>query len=117
DLARDHDAIVLALGARAARELDVPGRGLGGVVQAMDFLDEQNRVVAGDPVTRRFDVKGERVVILGGGDTGSDCLGTALRLGAASVAQVELLPAPPAERARGNPWPQWPMVFRTSSSQ
>lgn len=118
DLARDHDAVVVAVGARRARELEVPGRELDGVVQAMDFLEEQNRVVAGDGLAaRRFDVKGQRVIILGGGDTGSDCLGTSLRLGAASVAQVELMPAPPATRAPGNPWPQWPMVFRTSSSQ
>ncbi len=121
DLVRDHDAVVVAIGARRARELEVPGRDLAGVVQAMDFLEEQNRVVAGDAfegaAPRRFDVAGERVVILGGGDTGSDCLGTALRLGAASVAQVELMPAPGSERAPTNPWPQWPFVFRTSSSQ
>jgi glutamate synthase (NADPH/NADH) small chain len=118
DLARDHDAIVLALGARRPRDLDVEGRDLDGVVQAMEFLEAQNRVVAGGaPASRRLDVRGRRVIILGGGDTGSDCLGTALRLEAASVAQVELMPAPPAARAPGNPWPQWPMVFRTSSSQ
>ncbi len=105
-----HDAVVLALGAPRPRRLDVPGVELDGVVLAMDFLEAQNR---GGPPT----AKGKRVVILGGGDTGSDCLGTALRQGAASVRQVELLAAPPAARAGTNPWPDWPLVFRTSSSQ
>ncbi len=112
----DHDALVLAIGARRARTLDVPGRELAGVVQAMDFLEAQNRAVrtgTDSPLSAR----GRRVVILGGGDTGSDCLGTVLRQGAASVVQAELMPAPPAERAAGNPWPQWPLVFRVSSSQ
>lgn len=84
----------------------------------MEYLEHQNRLVSGhgekDP---RLDAAGRHVVVLGGGDTGSDCLGTALRQGAASVRQVELLPAPPAIRAEGNPWPKWPVIFRTSTSQ
>jgi len=113
-----HDALLLAVGAQKPRELDVPGRELAGVVRAMDFLEAQNRRLAGQlvPVDAPH-AGGRRVIILGGGDTGSDCLGTALRQGAREVRQVELLPVPPRERAAGNPWPQWPLVFRTSSSQ
>jgi len=99
------------------RDLDVPGRDLPGVVFAMDYLEAQNRVVAGDLAASPIHAGGKRVVILGGGDTGSDCLGTAHRQGAADVAQIELLPAPPEARAAANPWPQWPLIFRTSSSQ
>jgi glutamate synthase (NADPH/NADH) small chain len=116
-LRREYDAIVIAIGARRPRELPVPGRELAGVVQAMSFLEEQNRRGAGDHVVPQWDAEGKRVVILGGGDTGSDCLGTAHRQGAHEVMQVELLPAPPLERSAENPWPQWPVVFRTSSSQ
>jgi glutamate synthase (NADPH/NADH) small chain len=84
----------------------------------MDYLEHQNRVIAGlATLEPRLDAAGKRVLILGGGDTGSDCLGTALRQGAQSVTQVELMPAPPGTRAAGTPWPRWPMVFRTSSSQ
>ncbi len=110
ELRGQHDALVIAIGAQRPRALDVPGKELRGVVQAMDYLEAQNRV--GEAVAR-----GKRVVILGGGDTGSDCLGTALRQGATSVHQVELLPPPPSARGERNPWPQWPLVFRTSSSQ
>ena len=112
----EHDALVVAIGARRARALDVPGHELQGVVQAMDFLEAQNRAVRSggeSPLSAR----GRRVVILGGGDTGSDCLGTVHRQGAASVIQAELMPRPPDERPSGNPWPQWPLVFRVSSSQ
>lgn len=109
-LRASHDALVLALGAPRARALDVPGADLKGVLQAMDFLERANR-------GERDEVRGKRVVILGGGDTGSDCLGTAHRQGAKSVMQVELMGAPPAGRAETNPWPQWPLIFRTSSSQ
>ncbi|MCE9670165.1 glutamate synthase subunit beta [Myxococcus stipitatus] len=113
-----HDALLLAMGARKARELEVPGRELSGVVQAMEYLEHQNRLVGGHGEKQaRLDAAGKRVVILGGGDTGSDCLGTALRQGAKSVHQVELFPAPPAVRAADNPWPKWPSIFRTSSSQ
>ncbi|MCP3138124.1 glutamate synthase subunit beta [Pyxidicoccus xibeiensis] len=113
-----HDALVLAMGARKPRELEVPGRELAGVVQAMEYLEHQNRLLEGTgQKDARLDAVGRRVIVLGGGDTGSDCLGTALRQGAKSVHQVELLPAPPSVRAAGNPWPRWPLVFRTSSSQ
>jgi glutamate synthase (NADPH/NADH) small chain len=111
------DAILLAVGASQARELVVEGRELGGVHPAMDYLTQQNRRVAGDDVADAIDASGKRVVILGGGDTGSDCLGTALRQGASSVAQLELMPAPPSERRPENPWPEWPVIMRTSSSQ
>jgi glutamate synthase (NADPH) small chain len=117
ELRAAHDALVIAIGAGRARELAVPGRELGGVVLAMDYLSDQNQLVAGERTTAVHDVRGKRVVILGGGDTGSDCLGTALRQCAASVTQIELLPAPPQARAAGNPWPSWPYIFRTSSSQ
>jgi glutamate synthase (NADPH/NADH) small chain len=116
-LAAEHDALVLALGARRPRDLVVPGRELPGVVWAMDYLEAQNRHVAGAPLPPELSARGKRVVILGGGDTGSDCLGTTHRQGAAHVEQIELLPAPPQVRAPGNWWPDWPLVFRTSSSQ
>lgn len=118
ELREQHDGLLLAMGARRARELEVPGRELAGVMQAMDYLEHQNRVVAGlAERVEQLDAAGKKVLILGGGDTGSDCLGTALRQGAASVRQVELMPAPPKERPADNPWPLWPFVFRTSSSQ
>ena len=116
-LRADHDALVIAIGAQRARDLDVPGRELDGVLFAMDYLTEQNQVVAGERESARLDVKGKRVIILGGGDTGSDCLGTALRQGAAQVMQIELMPQPPLVRLASNPWPNWPFIFRTSSSQ
>ena len=116
-LRADHDALVIAIGAQRPRDLAVPGRELPGVTIAMDFLVEQNRTLAGELPAAHHAVGGKRVIILGGGDTGSDCLGTALRQGAAHVMQIELLPAPPASRTTGNPWPSWPLVFRTSSSQ
>ena len=116
-LKHEHDAILIATGARRPRELEVSGRELKGVVQAMDFLEAQNRAVAAGEGRSPLNAAGRRVIILGGGDTGSDCLGTALRQGARSVMQVELLPTPPSVRPRDNPWPQWPLVFRTSSSQ
>ena len=117
ELRAGHDALLLALGARRARELDVPGRDLDGVVLAMDYLAAQNRALAGAALPPALDASGKHVVILGGGDTGSDCHGTALRQGAASVRAIQIWPAPPAERAADNPWPEWPLVFRTSSSQ
>lgn len=122
ELRRDHDAVFVAIGARRPRALDVPGAELPGVVQAMDYLTEQNEVIGGERPSATYDVRGQHVIILGGGDTGSDCLGTALRQGAASVTQIELMPAPPLSqdhdvRSPDNPWPRWPLVFRTSSSQ
>lgn len=116
-LAAEHDAVVIAIGAGRPRDLPVQGRDLDGVQFAMDYLEDANRAVAGDAGAPRHDARGQRVIILGGGDTGSDCLGTALRQGAASVTQIELMPAPPEARAVDNPWPTWPMVMRTSSSQ
>jgi glutamate synthase (NADPH/NADH) small chain len=113
----DHDALVLAMGARIPRELPVPGRELSGTCQAMDYLDRQNRLVAGeDDGAPELDARDKRVVILGGGDTGADCLGTAHRQGARSVTQIELLPEPPETRTAQNPWPHWPLIFRVSSS-
>lgn len=118
ELRRSFDAIVLCVGAGQARELTVPGRELGGVHPAMEYLTQQNRRVAGDavPEAQAITAKGKRVVILGGGDTGADCLGTAHRQGAAHVTQIELMPEPPLERLPTNPWPEWPMILRTSSS-
>jgi glutamate synthase (NADPH/NADH) small chain len=116
-LREDHDALVIAIGAQRARDLDVPGRDLAGVMLAMDHLTEQNQVVGSERATARTDVRGKHVIILGGGDTGSDCLGTALRQGAASATQIELMPQPPESRIVTNPWPAWPTIFRTSSSQ
>lgn len=116
-LRAQHDALIIAIGASRPRALQVPGVDLQGVMQAMDFLPRQNRRVACDDVSIPMEARDARVVILGGGDTGSDCLGTALRQGARHVRQVEFMPAPPHARLDANPWPQWPMVFRTSSSQ
>lgn len=110
------DATVLAMGARVARDLPIPGRDLAGIHFAMDFLERQNRVVAGDSVPDLISTSALDVVVLGGGDTGSDCVGTSNRQGARSVTQLELMPKPPLVRARENPWPEWPLVLRTSSS-
>ncbi len=118
DLHNEYDAVLLATGAQKPRELECPGRDLQGVHLAMDFLSRQNRIVAGDVDDEggALSAKDKRVVILGGGDTGSDCLGTCHRQGTREVTQIELFPEPPRERANDNPWPQWPMVFRSSSS-
>jgi len=111
------DAVVLCGGARAPRDLAIPGRELAGVHFAMDFLTQQNRRVAGDADAGELVATGKHVVVIGGGDTGSDCVGTSIRQGAASVTQLELLPKPSLVRAPQNPWPEWPLVLRTSSSQ
>ncbi len=118
DLRRNFDAVLLAGGASQPRDLTVPGRELRGVHFAMDYLEQQNRRCEGDAVASDATISaaGKHVVIIGGGDTGADCLGTVHRQGALSVAQFELLPAPPAERAGDNPWPLWPQVFRVSSA-
>jgi glutamate synthase (NADPH) small chain len=115
-LRRDFDAILLALGASRARELDVPGRRLAGVHLAMDFLEQQNRRVAGEHVPEEIAITaaGKRVIVIGGGDTGSDCIGTCHRQGAQEVVQLELMPQPPATRDASTPWPLWPMQLRTS---
>ena len=119
DLMSEFDAVVLTGGCTMPRDLPVPGRELGGVHFAMEFLTQQNRLNAGQPIppSERISAEGKRVVILGGGDTGSDCLGTSHRQGAEVVYQYELLSEPPTERADSNPWPLWPLILRTSSSQ
>jgi glutamate synthase (NADPH) small chain len=118
-LVRDFDATVLTMGARVPRDLPVPGRELRGVHFAMEFLVQQNRRVAGEAVGGEGAIlaTGKRVIVIGGGDTGSDCVGTSFRQGAASVTQLELMPRPALVRVPNNPWPEWPLVLRTSSSQ
>ena len=118
ELRREFDAILLAGGATMPRDLKVPGREFQGIHFAMEYLSLQNRRREGEevPEDRFITARGKRVVIIGGGDTGADCLGTAHRQGAVSVHQFELLPAPPNERAPDNPWPLWPNIFRTSSA-
>ena len=111
------DAVVLCTGARVPRDLPVPGRELEGVHFAMEFLTQQNKKVAGDDVPGQILATGKHVVVIGGGDTGSDCVGTSNRHKAASVTQLELLPKPPLTRMPENPWPAWPVIYRTSSSQ
>jgi glutamate synthase (NADPH/NADH) small chain len=115
-LRSDYDAVVLAGGATAWRELPIPGRELAGIHQAMEFLPPANRVQQGDLPRSALSAEGKRVVIIGGGDTGADCLGTAHRQGARSVHQFEILAQPPAERPAANPWPTWPLILRTSSA-
>jgi len=116
ELIEGFDAVVLAGGAETPRDLPVPGRTLGGIHFAMDFLPQQNRVVAGDPVEGQLTAAGKRVVVIGGGDTGSDCVGTSNRQGATSVTQFELLPQPPEVEDKAMTWPYWPVKLRTSSS-
>src|SRR5688572_16806720 len=119
DLRRDFDAIVLCGGATKARDLNVPGRELQGVHLAMDYLPQQNKANMGDDVPAQINAAGKHVIILGGGDTGADCLGTSVRQKCASVHQFELLPRPPEARdlTQGvQPWPYWPMIYRTSSA-
>jgi len=115
-LVASNDAIVLACGATAWRDLPIPGRDLNGVHQAMEYLPLSNLVQEGDLDSSPIDAAGKHVVIIGGGDTGADCLGTAHRQGAASVTQLEILPRPPDDRAPGNPWPQWSFVYRVTSA-
>jgi glutamate synthase (NADPH/NADH) small chain len=111
-----NDAIVLACGATAWRDLPIPGRELRGIHQAMEFLPLANRVQQGDTAEAAIDANGKHVVIIGGGDTGADCLGTSHRQGASSVTQLEIMPEPPSTRAANNPWPQWSLILRTSSA-
>ena len=111
-----YDAIVLAIGATQWRDLNVPGRELKGVYQAMEFLPWGNRQGLGEVETPEINVAGKHVVILGGGDTGADCLGTSVRQGAASVTQLEIMPRPTQERPAGQPWPTYPMIYRVSSA-
>ena len=115
---RKHDAVLLACGAREPRDLQVPGRDRKGIHFALDFLTRQNQVLGGElsDVGGEWSARGRDVVVIGGGDTGSDCVGTSIRHGARSVTQIEILPKPPASRAANNPWPEWPRVLRASSS-
>ena len=116
DLREDFHAIVLAIGAEQPRDLKVPGRELKGIHYAMEFLPQSNKVCEGDAVPNQILATGKRVVIIGGGDTGADCLGTSHRQGASHITQLELLPKPPEERAPETPWPMWPMQLRVESS-
>ena len=121
DQLRDrYDAVVLAMGATEARDLPVPGRELGGIHQAMEFLPQANRVALGEAATSdgsdQITATGKHVVIIGGGDTGADCLGTSTRQGAASITQLEIMPEPPSTRPSNQPWPSYPMTFRVSSA-
>jgi glutamate synthase (NADPH/NADH) small chain len=111
-----YDAVVLAVGATAWRDLDVPGRELDGIMQAMQFLPPANRVAVGETVDGQVTAEGKDVVIIGGGDTGADCLGTSLRQGARSVTQLEIMPRPAPERPSSQPWPTYPMIYRVSSA-
>jgi glutamate synthase (NADPH) small chain len=111
-----YDAVVIATGATAARDLPVPGRELAGIVQAMEYLPYSNRVQEGDLDVPPITAQGKHVIIIGGGDTGADCLGTAHRQGAASVTQLEILPRPADARPDSTPWPTWPLIYRTSSA-
>ncbi len=119
DLRREFDGIVVTTGSRVPRDLPIPGRELAGVHFAMEFLEQQNRRVAGDALdgSRALLATGKHVVVIGGGDTGSDCVGTSIRQGALSVTQLELMPKPALARVPTNPWPEWPLILRTSSSQ
>jgi glutamate synthase (NADPH/NADH) small chain len=118
DLLKDHDAVVLAIGSMKPRDLTVEGRELKGVHFAMEFLTQQNRVISGKSIRdeERILATGKNVLVIGGGDTGSDCVGTSNRQGARKIRQIEILPQPPKERVPNNPWPYWANVLRTSSS-
>ena len=115
-LARRHDATVLTIGTPQARDLAVPGREASGIHFALEFLQGQNRVLGRECAALPVNAAGKRVVVIGGGDTGSDCVGTSVRQGAASILQIEIMPKPPETRSPLTPWPQWPYLLRTSSS-
>lgn len=116
NILRNFDAIVLSTGAGQPRRLNIKGSEAKGVHFAMEFLGQQNKVVSGEIKENSISAKGKHVIVIGGGDTGSDCIGTSNRHGAASITQLELLPKPPQQRNTLNPWPEWPMTLRTSSS-
>jgi glutamate synthase (NADPH/NADH) small chain len=116
DLRRDYHAILLATGAENARDLGIPGRSLKGIHYAMEFLPQANKVCEGDRIHDQILATGKRVIIIGGGDTGADCLGTSHRQGAAHITQFELLPKPPGDRSPDTPWPLWPLQLRTESA-
>jgi glutamate synthase (NADPH/NADH) small chain len=115
-LKQRYDAVVIATGATVARDLPVPGRESGGIHQAMDYLPQANRVALGQPVEDQVVATGKDVVIIGGGDTGADCLGTAHRQGARSVTQLEIMPRPSDERPASQPWPTYPMIYRVAAA-
>ena len=115
-LQRANDAVILAIGTPAARDLDIPGRELSGIHLALEFLSGQNRALTGELQEPPISAAGKRVLVIGGGDTGSDCVGTAIRQGAKSVEQIEIMPKPPDTRSPSTPWPLWPYQLRTSSS-
>jgi glutamate synthase (NADPH) small chain len=116
-LKKEFDAIVISIGCRVERDMKIKGRELAGIYQAVEYLTQSNRKVAGDKLHGEvIDAKGKKVVVIGGGDTGSDCVGTANRQGAASVVQIEILPQPSKERPAEQPWPKFPFVFKTTSS-
>ena len=116
ELRRRFDAVVLAIGATVPRDLPVPGRELDGVMQAMDFLPPANRVALGQQAPGQVTATDKDVIVIGGGDTGADCIGTALRQGARSVTSLEIMPQPPEQRPAGQPWPTYPMIFRVASA-
>src|SRR5207253_5851623 len=121
-LLAEDDALAMTGGAEAPRDLEVPGRDLAGIHFAMDFLPQQNKRNAGDPEAQAapggtISAAGKHVVVIGGGDTGSDCIGTSTRQGAASITQLEILPQPPEKENKALVWPDWPLKLRTSSSQ
>lgn len=110
------DAVVLAIGATVPRDIPIPGRELAGIHQAMEFLPQANRVAVGQSVENQITAAGKDVVIIGGGDTGADCLGTSIRQGARSVTQLEIMPMPPSDRPANQPWPTYPMTFKVTSA-
>jgi glutamate synthase (NADPH/NADH) small chain len=116
-LREEFDAIILAMGAEEPRKLNVPGADLKGIYYAMDYLVQANRIVAGDKVKNPINAKGKHVIVIGGGDTASDCIGTANRQGAKSVTQLDYNPMPPLSRSESDPWPFYPRILRTSTSQ
>lgn len=116
DLLYQYDAVVLCGGSTIPRDLPIEGRELKGIYFAMEYLEQNNKRVAGDVISHPIEVAGKRVVVIGGGDTGSDCIGTSNRLGAESITQLEILGKPPTGRTEHNPWPLWPMTLKTSSS-
>ncbi|MBP5543416.1 MAG: glutamate synthase subunit beta [Kiritimatiellae bacterium] len=115
-LAKTNDAVIVAIGTPAARDLKIPGRELNGIHLALELLEGENRFLTGEIDAPPINAKGKKVLVIGGGDTGSDCVGTAIRHGAASVTQIEIMPRPPDERDPSTPWPLWPYMLRTSSS-
>ncbi|TWE12564.1 glutamate synthase subunit beta [Rudaeicoccus suwonensis] len=115
-LRQRYDAVVLAIGATVPRDLAVEGRDVGGIVQAMDFLPDANRVALGEEVEDQITAEGKHVVVIGGGDTGADCIGTSHRQGAKSVTSLEIMPQPGEQRSAAHPWPTYPMIFRVASA-